>query len=89
MPKPKEVLVFIARSGKRAGITLVGGIVLLAGIFGIVAPLLPGPLLIIAGLAILASEYAWARRALMSAKDHAKKVRNRFRRRGGPSAPAD
>ena len=58
---------------KRIFVTLVGGTILLIGIALIV---LPGPAFIVipAGLAILAIEYAWARRWLQ-------KARNFFRRK--------
>jgi uncharacterized protein (TIGR02611 family) len=81
-----SVVRFILRSGKRIAITVVG-MVLLAG--GAVMMVTPGPglLLIIAGLAVLATEYAWARRALDKAKEKAKQgssaMRRFFRRRKG------
>ena len=58
---------------KRVFITLAGGTILLVGIALI---FLPGPAFVVipAGLAILAIEYAWARRWLQ-------KVRDFFRRK--------
>jgi hypothetical protein len=46
---------------------------------------LPGPgiLLIIAGLAILATEYVWAQRALNFARDKAKQAKDKVRRTRG------
>ncbi len=75
----RQVISFIRRSGRRIGVTIVGGLVLLAGIALLV---LPGPafLVIPAGLAILATEYAWARRWLDKAKakaEQAKKLATR------------
>ena len=64
---------FIARSGKRIAITVVGFSVLIAGIIMMVTPG-PGVLVIVAGLAILASEWAWAERALDRAKESGKVV---------------
>lgn len=61
---------FIGRSGKRIGVTIAGFIVLLAGLVMMVTPG-PGILAIIAGLAILATEYAWAEHMLDKAKDKA------------------
>jgi len=56
-----------ARTVKRFFVALIGFTVLLLGVFMIV---LPGPALIVipAGLAILATEFIWARRALRKCK---------------------
>ena len=61
---------------KKFFIALIGGTVLLLGIAMLV---LPGPGLptIAAGLAILATEFFWARRALRKAKGTAAKVRRK------------
>ncbi len=55
---------------------------LLAGLAFLVLPG-PGFVLIIAGLAILASEYVWAQRALNFAKDKARQAKDKVRRRRG------
>jgi uncharacterized protein (TIGR02611 family) len=75
----KAVLRFILRSGKRIAVTVVG-VVLLAG--GLVMMVTPGPGLvaIIAGLAVLATEYAWARRALEKARERGKSAAGAVRR---------
>jgi uncharacterized protein (TIGR02611 family) len=62
-----QIVRFIGRSGKRIAVTVVGFAVLVAGIVMMVTPG-PGILVIVAGLAILASEWAWAERALDRAK---------------------
>jgi len=93
----KEVIRWIGRNTKRVVISIIGSILILAGLAGLALPILPGWLLIIAGLAVLASEYAWAERALDAAKARAKaaakKARSTVRRRraGGPpgSDPAE
>ena len=72
MATSKSVLTWIGRNGKRVGITIAGFALILTGIAGLALPILPGWLLIIAGLAVLATEYAWAERALNSAKKKAK-----------------
>jgi uncharacterized protein (TIGR02611 family) len=66
----QELLGFILRSTKRI-IVLALGLVLVAG--GVVLLVLPGPglLVIIAGLAVLASEFAWAEFLLDKAKEQA------------------
>ena len=85
MATPKEVVVWIGRNSRRVAITIVGFVLILAGIVGLALPILPGWLLIIAGFAVLGTEYAWAERALDLAKQKAKataaKARSRFRRR--------
>ncbi len=61
---------FIRRSGKRVAVTVAGFVVLLLGVIMLVTPG-PGIPTIIAGLAILATEYVWAERALAKAKEKA------------------
>lgn len=51
------------RHVKRIGIALAGGVVVLLGIIAIPYPG-PGSLIVFAGLAILATEFAWAQRLL-------------------------
>lgn len=58
---------YIGRSGKRIAVTVVGFVVLIAGVVMMVTPG-PGLIAILAGLAILATEWAWAERALARAK---------------------
>ncbi len=79
---------WIGRSAKRIAIAVIGGLLILAGL---VLMILPGPglLLVIAGLAVLASEFAWASSALAMAKrkagDAGSVVKRRLWRRGGSS----
>jgi uncharacterized protein (TIGR02611 family) len=68
-----QIVRFIGRSGKRIAVTVVGFAVLLAGVIMMVTPG-PGVLVIVLGLAILASEWAWAERALDRAKAGGKVV---------------
>lgn len=78
---------FMLRNGKRIAITIVG-IVLVLG--GLVLMVLPGPgiVLLIAGLAVLATEYVWAQRMLNFARHKASQARDRvLRRSGGAAAP--
>lgn len=80
-PKLSAVLRVIFRESKRALITIVGAALVVAGLFLII---FPGPFtipLVIAGLAILATQYAWARRALEETKKRARSAARRFRRR--------
>jgi uncharacterized protein (TIGR02611 family) len=78
---------FIARNGKRVAVTIAGFLVVLAGAAMLVLPG-PGVIVIIAGLAILATEYVWAQRLLRAARlrfDQAKDVVLR-RQREQPNA---
>ncbi|MDB6109496.1 MAG: putative rane protein [Pedosphaera sp.] len=64
---------------KKLIVAVIGGTVLLIGVALIV---LPGPafLVIPAGLAILATEFVWARRWLRKAREFFEKARNSFKR---------
>jgi len=80
----RDVILWIGRNSKRAVVTVVGFLLIIAGI--ILIPL-PGPgwLIIFGGLAVLGTEYVWAERALAAAKRRAKaataKARATMRRR--------
>ena len=71
---------WVGRNSKRVGITIIGFVLVLGGI--VLLPL-PGPgmLIIIAGLAVLGTEYMWARRALELAKEKARQAAAKVRRR--------
>ncbi len=59
----------------------IGGIaLLLLGIAGLVLPGLPGIILILAGLAVLSSHSALARRAQDALKSRARRMRDRLKR---------
>jgi hypothetical protein len=76
----KIVARFIGRNGKRVGVTIAGFVVLLAGAAMLVLPG-PGILVIIAGLAILATEYVWAQRLLKVAKEKANQAKDAILRK--------
>lgn len=67
------VLRFVARSARRVAVTVAGFALLAAGAVMMVTPG-PGLLAIVAGLAVLATEYAWAARALHRARDRARRA---------------
>jgi hypothetical protein len=71
---------FIGRNGKRVGVTIAGFLVLLAGAAMLVLPG-PGIVVIIAGLAILATEYVWAQRLLRLAKEKANQAKGAILRK--------
>lgn len=58
---------------KKVIVSVVGGLLVVAGL--IMMPL-PGPgiVLVVAGIGVLAAEYAWARRALKKTKDKAEEA---------------
>jgi hypothetical protein len=62
-----RVVRFAFRSSKRIAVTVIGGVLVLGGIAMLVLPG-PGILVVVAGFAVLGTEYAWAARAL----DHTK-----------------
>ena len=71
---------FIGRNGKRIGVSIAGFTLVVGGLVLLVLPG-PGLLLIIAGLAILATEYVWAQRALNFAKQKAEQAKNKVLRK--------
>jgi uncharacterized protein (TIGR02611 family) len=81
----KIVARFIARNGKRVGVTIAGFLVLLAGLAMLVLPG-PGIIVIIAGLAILATEYVWAQRLLKIAKEKANEAKDAILRKNKEGA---
>jgi uncharacterized protein (TIGR02611 family) len=66
----------------RIGAVMSGTVLVLAGIIGLLLPVVPGWLLIIAGLAILATEFVWARRLLDTAKARASDIRAKVGKTG-------
>lgn len=86
------VVIFVGRSSRRVAVTVIGVALVLVGLAGVVLPVIPGPLLILAGLALMATEYVWARRALEAARRRANQARakvreRRDRRKGLPPDP--
>jgi uncharacterized protein (TIGR02611 family) len=80
MERVRAVVGFVAKSAWRIGVVVVGFALLAVGLVMMVTPG-PGLVLIIAGLAVLATEFAWARAMLDRAKDAAGKARNAVRRK--------
>jgi uncharacterized protein (TIGR02611 family) len=66
----------------RIGAVMAGTVLVLAGIIGLLLPVVPGWLLIIAGLAILATEFVWARRLLDTAKARAYDLKSKVGKPG-------
>lgn len=84
---------FIGRNSKRAAVTLAGFAVVLAGVAMLVLPG-PGIVVILAGLAILATEYVWAQRLLRIAREKANQAKDVILRKkaeeesGGEGTPS-
>jgi uncharacterized protein (TIGR02611 family) len=72
----KVVARFLARNGRRIGIAVVGGFLVVAGIALLVLPG-PGWLVIFLGLGILATEFVWAERLLNKAKEKAQQAKSK------------
>ena len=66
-PRPTDVIRFMLRNSKRAAISIVGAALVLLGLVMLVLPG-PGILVVVAGFAVLGTEYAWAASALERTK---------------------
>lgn len=81
----------VMRAGKRVGIAIAGGVVIILGVVMSV-PLVPGPglAIILLGVAILSLEFERPRRWLATLKVRARALRRRLKRnlRTPPSPPA-
>ncbi len=55
-------------TAKKIGLLTAGWFLILLGVVGIVAPILPGIPFLIVGFSLLATEYAWARHLLAKLK---------------------
>ncbi|MFP5377335.1 MAG: PGPGW domain-containing protein [Acidimicrobiia bacterium] len=66
-PRPGEVVAFVLRSSRRIAVSVVGAALVVAGLAMVVLPG-PGLLVVVAGFAVLGTEYAWAAAALERTK---------------------
>ncbi|HVW34513.1 MAG TPA: PGPGW domain-containing protein [Acidimicrobiia bacterium] len=64
----RAILRFMVRGTRRAAITVIGFLLVALGIAGLLLPVLPGWVFIIAGFAVLSREYSWAQSALAYAR---------------------
>lgn len=76
---PAEVIRFLARSSKRIAVSVVGGVLVLIGLVMFITPG-PGILFLVAGFAVLGTEYAWAAAALEKTKDTAERAGQRAKK---------
>lgn len=75
----RAVARFLIRSTRRAAVTLVGFALVCVGLAGLLLPVLPGWILIIAGFAVLSREYSWANSCLAFCRRHAAKSGTKLR----------
>ena len=76
---PRDLIGFLLRSSKRIAVLVVGSALVLGGLAMLVLPG-PGIVVVIIGLAVLATEFVWAERMLDRAKEQATKVKDRASR---------
>jgi len=69
----------VVRGTRRAALTLVGFVLVALGLAGLVLPVMPGWILIIAGFAVLSREYSWANSGLAFARRHASRSGRKLR----------
>lgn len=70
---------FVVRGTRRAAVTLIGFALVGVGLAGLVLPVLPGWILIVAGFAVLSREYSWAHSGLAFARRHAARSGRKLR----------
>ena len=75
----RAVGMLLVRGTRRAALTLIGFALVAIGLAGLVLPVLPGWVLIIAGFAVLSREYAWAQSGLAFARRHAARSGRKLR----------
>jgi tellurite resistance protein TerC len=85
MASRRDYVRWIGRTGLRVLVTVVGFTLIAVGLVLLVLPG-PGILVIIAGFAVLATQYAWARTALEATKRRASRTAKRLRRRASGTA---
>ncbi len=62
-------------------VATVGGTLVVVGLTGLVLPVIPGIPLMLAGFALLASEFAWAEVLLNRTKHHVTRAVNKVRKK--------
>ena len=68
----------LLKNARRVVIAVIGGTVLLLSLVGYIMPIIPGIPLTFLGLAILATEFVWAKRLLKKAKEKARDIMSGF-----------
>lgn len=75
------------KNAKRLVIFVIGGTILLIGLVGMLVPVMPGFIFIPIGLAILATEFIWAKRLLDRVKKQARAFSDNFTKKRPPDDP--
>ena len=75
----RAVARFLIHLTRRAALTLGGFVLVCVGLAGLLLPVLPGWILIIAGFAVLSREYSWAHSGLAFARRHAARSGRKIR----------
>lgn len=78
--RPRRLHHVVGMAARRVVVTVIGSVVLLAGIVMLVTPG-PGLVGIAAGLAILGTEYDWAQRALLQVRRRSRAAYDKARAR--------
>ena len=73
----QEVSEWTKAAGKRLLVTVVGFLLLGAGLVLMVLPIVPGLIVVVSGLVVLSAEYVWASRALAKGKEGVRKTRRK------------
>jgi uncharacterized protein (TIGR02611 family) len=84
MSSSADVLDWVGRSARRVAVAVVGATLVVVGLGLLVLPG-PGIVVVLAGLAVLGTEFAWAKRALSLTREKAVqmgRVARRLRPRG-------
>ncbi|MBA3303418.1 MAG: hypothetical protein H0U26_06070 [Acidimicrobiia bacterium] len=88
MDSNKDVFAWVGHSARRVAVAVVGATLVVVGLGLLVLPG-PGIVVVLAGLAVLGTEFAWAKRALSMTKEKAVQVGRVARRlRPGGRAPS-
>lgn len=69
----------LLKNARRLVVAVIGGTVLLLSLVGYIMPIIPGIPLTFLGLAILATEFVWAKRLLRKVKKQASALMDNFR----------
>lgn len=73
---------WVGRNSKRIAVAVIGAVLVVAGLAMLVLPG-PGIVVVLAGLAVLATEFVWAERALTYTKDRASSAGQSLKRKVG------
>ena len=64
------------KNARRVVVAVIGGTIILLGVVGMVLPIMPGFIFVPLGLAVLATEFVWAKRWLGQVKKKSRQFMN-------------